>query len=368
VGTMRQRSEGTWELTVSAGRDAATGSYRRVIRTVKAATKREARAALSALEVEVGSGRVGPEDVTLAELLERWMEHLRSKGRSENTLYGYRRYIERDLVPALGSIRLSKLTALDIDRFYDSLTDRGLAAATVRQAHAILRAALNQAERWSLVGRNVAKLASPPRQPQRDQRPPTVEEVRALLAAAAELDPVLGVYVRLVAATGMRRAEACALKWGDLDVEVGVLTVRRSHVAVPGVRADKSTKTRSTRTVTLDPTTLDALAGLRAGYPEILSGSDQYMFTYDGVTPWRPDTVSARWAQARSRAGVDPTIRLHDLRHWQATQLLDAGVPLPTVAARLGHASGATTMKIYAHRTAHADAQAAGIVGDVLDP
>jgi len=66
--------------------------------------------------------------------------------------------------------------------------------------------------------------------------------------------------------------------------------------------------------------------------------------------------------------GVDSTIRLHDLRHWQATQLLDAGVPLPTVASRLGHASGATTMKIYAHRTAHADSQAAGIVSDVLDP
>jgi len=97
-----------------------------------------------------------------------------------------------------------------------------------------------------------------------------------------------------------------------------VLTVQRSHVAVPGVRTDKSTKTR--------------------------------------------------WAQVRDRAGVDQTIRLHDLRHWQATQLLDAGVPLPTVAARLGHASGATTMKIYAHRTAHADSQAAGIVGDVLDP
>jgi len=69
---------------------------------------------LLALEVEVGSGRIGSEDVTLADLLERWMEHLRSKGRSENTLYGYRRYIERDLLPALGSIRLSKLTALDI--------------------------------------------------------------------------------------------------------------------------------------------------------------------------------------------------------------------------------------------------------------
>ena len=68
----------------------------------------------------------------------------------------------------------------------------------------------------------------------------------------------------------------------------------------------------------------------------------------------------------RKKAGVDKSIRLHDLRHWQATQLLDPDVPLPTVAARLGHASGMTTIKIYAHRTAQADEQAATIVGDVL--
>lgn len=312
------------------------------------------------------SGRVGPDDVTLAELLDRWMEHLRSKGRSENTLYGYRRYIERDLVPALGSTRLSKLTALNVDRFYDSLTDRGLAPATVRQAHAILRAALNQAERWGLVGRNVAKLASPPAQPQRDQQPPTVAEVRSLLTAAAEIDPNLGAYVRLVAATGMRRSEACALQWGDLDLDAKTLTISRSHVAVPGTRTDKPTKTRTTRTVALDATTIDRLRALRESQPMPLSAPDQYMFTTDGTRPWRPDTASARWAKVRERAGVDPGVRLHDLRHWQATHLLDAGVPLPTVAARLGHASGTTTMKIYAHRTAEADETAAAIVSDAL--
>ena len=59
-------------------------------------------------------------------------------------------------------------------------------------------------------------------------------------------------------------------------------------------------------------------------------------------------------------------MRLHDLRHWQATQLLDAGVPVSTVAARLGHADGTTTTKIYAHRTERADEQAADVVGDAL--
>ena len=323
---MRQRSNGTWELTVAAGRDASTGTYRRVIRTVRASTKRDAKAALSELEVEVRSGRVGPDDVTLEELLDQWMEHLSVKGRSKNTLYGYRRYIERDLVPALGSTRLSKLTVLNVDRFYDSLTERGLAPATVRQAHAILRAALNQAERWGLVGRNVAKLASPPRQPQREQLPPTKDEVKALLAAATAEDPTFGVYVRLVAATGMRRAEACGLKWGDFESQATTINIRRSHVAVPGTRADQATKTRSTRVVRLDPTTVEMLTDLRECQPATRMEAECYMFTVDGATPWRPDSVSTRWARIRENAGVDSSVRLHDLRHWQATQLLDAGV------------------------------------------
>ncbi len=367
MGSMRQRSPGTWELTVSAGRDPGTGKYRRVIRTIEAATKRDAKAALSQLEVEARSGRVGPEDISLAQLLDRWMEHLRAKGRSENTLYGYGRYIERDLNPALGSVRLSKLTALDIDRFYAALQDRGLAPTTIRQAHAILRAALNQAERWGLVGRNVAKLASPPSQPQRVQEPPSEDELRRLLAAAADLDPDFGAYVRLVAATGMRRAEACALKWGDLDTDTGTLTIERTHVAVPGTREDKSTKTRSTRTVHLDPATLQTMLELRDSRPTELTAEASYIFTPDGMSAWRPDSVSARWARVRDLAGVTRAIRLHDLRHWQATQLLDSGVPLPTVAARLGHASGTTTLRIYAHRTAGADTQAAEVIGDLLN-
>jgi integrase len=92
-----------------------------------------------------------------------------------------------------------------------------------------------------------------------------------------------------------------------------------------------------------------------------------YVFSYDadGASAWRGDTVTARWSRTRLAAGVEG-VRLHDLRHWQATQLLDAGVPVPTVAARLGHADGTTTMKIYSHRTDRGDEQAAAVVAAAL--
>lgn len=377
MGTMRERTPGTWELVVSTGRDPATGRYRRVIRTLRTTSKREAKAALAKLEVEVAAGQVSALDLTLGELFERWLEHIAGLGRSDSTLYNYRKFIRRDINPRLGAMRLSKLSARDIDGLYSALTARGLAPATVRQIHAILRAALNQAERWGLVGRNVAKLASAPSQPQREQHPPTPEEVQALIVAAVELEPQFGVYVRLVAATGMRRAEACGLRWSDVDFDDGRLTIERSHLSLPGINGDRPTKTRTARRISLDPGTVEVLRSAWAAALEVATfcGVNSelrragYLFSFDpqGLIAWRGDVVSARWSRTREAAGVRRTIRLHDLRHWQATQLLDSGVPVPTVAARLGHVDGTTTMKIYAHRTERADGQAAAIVGNVLD-
>lgn len=374
MGTMRERSPGSWELTVSAGRDPTTGRYARVIRTARGA-KREARAALQQLEVEVANGLVGLEDPSVSDLLGRWLDHVKALGRSPSTLYNYRNCIARELVPVIGTIRLSKLTAGHLDQLYSSLRERGLAPATIRQVHAIIRAALHQAVRWGLVARNVASLASAPPLPQREQHPPTADEVLALIRAAEDLDSMFGLYVRLVAATGMRRGEACGLRWTDIDLDSGRVIVQRSHLALPGSVGDHPTKTRSMRTVTLDADSVVALnkAWRSARQLARFGGVDDdtrragYVFSFDvdGASAWRGDTVSGRWIRTRKAAGA-PGVRLHDLRHWQATQLLDAGVPVPTVAARLGHADGTTTLKIYAHRTIRGDEQAAEVVGAAL--
>lgn len=376
MGTMRERSPGRWELVVSAGRDAATGKYRRVVRTFASTSRREARAALAKLETEVAAGMVSFDDPTLADLLDRWMEHITSVGRAPTTLYHYRQYIDREIVPVLGAIRLSKLTALDIDGLYGRLRKRDLAPATIRQIHSILRASLNQAERWGLVQRNVARLASAPSQPQREQHPPELSEVLRLMAAAAEVSPMFGLYIRVMVATGARRAEVCGLRWSDVNFDANTLTVERSYTVLPGVRSDEPTKTRSKRTIVLDPATMvllrvgwdDAVAIAEVGTVDVERRRAGYIFAADpvGETAWRPDVANTWWAKARRAAGSAMSVRMHDLRHFQATQLLDAGVPVPTVAARLGHSDGTTTLKVYAHRTLKADQQAADVVGNLL--
>lgn len=274
----------------------------------------------------------------------------------------------------MGSIKLSKLTALDIDRYYAKLRKRGLAPATIRQIHAILRASLNQAERWGLVYRNVARLASAPSQPQREQQPPDAETVTSLMEAAYNVSPLFGLFVSLTAASGGRRSEVIGLRWSDLDV--ALLTIERNYMVLPGMRADQPTKTRTKRTLTLDPETLDELKQgwkTAADLAELCGITAEerrlgYIFTDDpaGRQAWRPDRANVRWAKARKLAGVDVSVRLHDLRHFHATHLLDAKVPVPSVAKRLGHADGTTTLKVYAHGTPEGDAASADVIGNVL--
>ena len=167
------------------------------------------------------------------------MEHLTAIDRADTTLYNYRRNIDREIVPVLGSIRLSKLTSLDIDRLYAKLRKRHLKPATIRQVHAVLRGSLNQAMRWGLVHRNVATLASPPPLEQSELQPPEPEMVRALLREAYAQDPMFGLYVRVAIAIGARRAEICGLRWTDIDLDAGMMSVMRSHIAIPGARGDR---------------------------------------------------------------------------------------------------------------------------------
>jgi integrase len=277
------------------------------------------------------------------------MEHLADLGRSDSTLYNCK-YIDREIVPALGSNRLSKLSPLDIDRFYTKLRKRGLSSSTIRQMHAILRASLNQAERWGLVNRNVAKLASAPSQEQREQLPPEPAMVRALLVAAREFDPLFGLY--------------CGSPWRSVRVGPGVRTPMERHrprgrlvvraASYLASRGEGRPADKTIGTVSLDP---DTIAALEAGWStavriaELVGMTDAerrqlYVFSTDplGRNAWRPDVASAKWEVARSRVPGGESVRLHDLRHFQATQLL-ARVQF-TGCRRLPPTQ--TTMKIYA--------------------
>ncbi len=155
--------------------------------------------------------------------------------------------------------------------------------------------------------------------------------------------------------TGLRRAELLALKWFDVDLDVGKLTVRRNYVRVPGKIIEKDTKTHQMRRISLDPATLEVLAEHRQRYEDMARQlqteprDDAFLFSHrpERDVPYDPDTVTHRYSKMCRQLGIDS--HLHALRHYSATELLSAGVDLRTVAGRLGHGGGgATTLRVYA--------------------
>lgn len=377
-GSMRQRGERSWNLRVYAGRDPVTGRKVSVERTVRG-TKREASKVLAALVAEVDSRPVvSAGKGTVAELCREWLAHA-TPSFSPKTVETTRMYIEDPIVPLLGSIKVAKLTPTDLDRFYRQLLQVGrsrgpYAPATIRRVHGILRRALTQGVRWGWIAHNPATDASPPKVPLKELKPPDPAQVVRVFNAAQEADPELATFIMLAASSGARRGELLALRWRDLDLEHGRLSIERGIVRVGDDIVEQGTKTHQSRRISLDGGTVSALKGHharmeeRAAAASVAITTESFVFTHavDGSSPWHPDSTSRAFRNICQQAGVTG-IRLHDLRHYVATRLLAAGVDVRTVAGRLGHRNPSTTLNVYSHFVPETDQEAAEALGRIFE-
>ena len=216
-GHLQQRGADSWRLKVFLGRS-PDGKKRYLERTVRG-TKDQAELELARLVVEAGEGRWVPTaPMTMAELLERWLR-LKESTVEPSTAKSYRWLAKQYVVPAFGDRTVASIRTMELDEFYASLRASGdvesrpLSARTVRLCHSVMRQSLDQARQWGVIARNPARDATPPSDRQTEVSPPTVAQVRDLLAGAFEEDASFGVYLWLLAVTGCRRGEGCALRW-----------------------------------------------------------------------------------------------------------------------------------------------------------
>ncbi len=372
-GHVRRRGR-SWQAIAYAGRDPDTGRKRYASRT--ASTKRGAEAKLAELLREVGEGQHAGRDAPFSELLLAWRQASapRWSPRWQQTV---RQTCEGYLTPALGAIALRKLRTVDFDRLYAdlqtgkrSLSGKPLSPASVRLVHSVARRALEQAIRWGWLERNPAARASVPTVHRSGVRAPSPDEVAAILEAVESQDDAL--FLRLAAVSGARAGELCALRWSSVEPEG--LIISASIALGDAGPVEKRTKTHAERRVPLDAGTLAELAAhrrrcaqraLACGVP---LAPDAYVFSLepDGSRPWRPDLASHRFARARRRAGVDPTVHLHSLRHFAATRMLAAGFDPAVGAARLGHRSTKVFLDVYSHAVEGRAREAADYLGSLM--
>ena len=297
---------------------------------------------------------------TVAHFLTDWLENTHRRRIRPRTYERYRETVDMHIIPSLGRYQLQKLTAQHVQGFYTKKADEGLAPATIIYYHSVLHNALDTAVKWGLVYRNVCDLVSPPRKQQFEIQALTMVQMQMLLATVR--GHKWEALYTLALATGMRRGELLGLKWQDINVETGILQVRRVLSRVPTnmperehvyVEAEPKTQ-KSRRSVMIAPFALEALKRHYASQLEAKLKADAYWQEYDYVfctlhgTHLNPNHVVEEFKKILNRAGL-PNIRFHDLRHSAATLLLSLGVHPKVVQELLGHTQISMTMDVYSH-------------------
>jgi integrase len=265
-----------------------------------------------------------------------------------------------------------------------------LSAARVHRIHTVVRSALGQAVKWGWIRRNPADHAEPGEILEEEVEPPADVDVVHLLAEAEQIDTRLALFLQLAIVTGARRGAICALRWNHIDLNPVTASARFTRVIVIGpdgtTNSDGTPRTsrpvdrpasrtkRSGRKVALDPYVVAALIAHRDLQAERAADAgavlppDAYVFSDDvrGEHPWRPDSTSRKYRHLRWWVKGLSESRLHDLRHFMATQLLGAGVDPKVVAQRGGWSRVATMLDRYAHALPVKDRAAADVLGGML--
>ncbi len=360
-GHIYQRAKGSWTIVYDLATDSVTGKRRQRSQTVKG-TKRDAERALREVLISLEQGSyVKPNKITLGELLRQWLRDYASMNTTDRTQESYTEIIERHLIPSLGKVWLTDLQAQHIQSYYANKLSEGrvdgkggLSARSVVYHHRILSKALDYAVKMGLVVRNVAKIVEPPRVARVTMHTLSPEEVIRFLDAARETDYY--VYFSTLLYTGLRRGELLALRWRNLDLENGKLTVvETAYKLGDGRYIIKEPKTpHSRRNVTL-PTSLVELFKVYRADQELLRiqlgvslYADDFVFIRPDGSPINPSAVTLAFRRIMKKAGLKD-LRIHDLRHTHATLMLMAGVHPKVVSERLGHANIGITLDIYSH-------------------
>ncbi|WP_375389117.1 tyrosine-type recombinase/integrase [uncultured Amnibacterium sp.] len=363
---------GSWGFALSAGKDSASGQ-RIQVRRMGFPTKRAAQAERARLLAQVASGRYSHDrSLTVREWLSEWLERRVRDGLRPSTTVMYRRYVERDLQPGLGHLRLSELRHHHVDRFLQAQLASGRGVVTVRRMHAVLSSALSAAHRLDLVEANAASnIGLPPERPQSRQMWEPAQVGRFLDNASTDR---LGPLFEIAVFTGLRRGELLGLQWADLDLDQGELVVRRQRVDAGGhaVEGEAKTAAGQNRRVGLGPVAIAAFETWattqktdQGAWQNQWQGAD-WVFTREDGAPLLPQFVTKRFERLVLQAQL-PTMTFHGLRHQHASLLIAQGIDLAVVSKRLGHSSIAITNDLYSHLLRDTNRQA-GEAAEALVP
>lgn len=396
-GSIRRRGKKSWELRFDlGGTDPLTGERRRRYHNFKG-SKRDAQSKLTELMAAASKGGyVDPSRLTVWEFLERWERDWAKDNISPKSVERYHQLVDAHVRPEIGAIKIQKLTPARLAELYVKLlrdgrrhpteAQKGLAPATVRYVHRVLHRAFGHAVRWGILASNPCEAVESPK------AAPAEIEILTEADVAAVLSKLKGRSMHLLAsvglATGMRRGELLALRWQDIDLNIGRVQIDRSleqtkprpdavdALAKRGLRFKLPKTKRGRRQITLPVSIVAELRAHKRSQAEqrLAAGlgrdaDDALVFRQPDGEPLLPNSVSTEWRRLVRDLGL-PKVSLHAWRHTHASQLIASGLDILTISRRLGHSKPSITLDIYGHLFSASDDRAAAVFeqayGDVL--
>jgi integrase len=368
-GSIYQRSaDGLWCGVALLGYDIRG---RMIRKTVTAKSRAEVTRKLAQLRRQVDAGKVSTvKTPTLSELMKRWFETVLSREVARSTYDNYHTVVKYHVLPVLGRRKVTDITVADVDRLLALKLGAGLSPSTVHRVRALISQCLDQGVRWGDVPTNVARLSRPPKMVRPEGRTLTREQAQQLLETL-KTHRHESLYL-LMLSTGMRRGEALGLKWEDLNLENGIVRIKRNLKREGGRIVTADTKTlKSRRAVNVPAPVLEALQKNRdlqevekaeLGDPWVDSG---FIFTTSIGTPIDPRNLYREFSQICEKAGLGHW-HPHELRHSAASLMLASGVKLQVVSEVLGHSSIRMTADVYGHILDPDRQHAASAMSEVL--
>ncbi len=348
-GAVYQTSEGPWRAEVRLPNGKT--------KYFQAATQAAVLGKKKAFEQQLAQGIESLDgEQSVKTFLERWLTDVQKGAVRTSTYESYEQVLRNRVYPHLGKLKLSKVTGQHIQALYGELTKDGLSPASVVRTHAILHKAFRQAVRWRIIPRNPVDEVQRPRIPRHEMKTLTVEQVRALVDAAS--NPLWRALFALAGTHGLRRGEALAVRWNDIDLVVGTLSVVRTlhHPKGGGFEFSEPKTKNGRRKIRLAQHVLSELKAHRTeqlahrlAVGELWADED-LVFANEFGRPLGEDKVTENFHRALERAGL-PRVRFHDLRHTAATNMMALGVHAKVVQETLGHGNVGITLDIYSHVT-----------------
>lgn len=366
TGSIRQKKtqDGIhYQVVIEGGRDPLTGKRVRAFKTVKG-SKREANAVMHQMIAQMNQGIITQKRAKLnvGTWMDQWIA-LYLPNIEETTRIGYQSKIKCYIKPALGKILLESLRANHVQKMVNDMLADGLSPKNIRDTFNNVNAAMKQAVKLRMIPYNPCEGVVLPKLKRYKAQVYDVREITDLLTIAKGTS--MYIPILLCVTVGLRRGELLALRWEHIDFEKELICIRENMVRGEKGYVIKAPKTEAgIRDVHVGKEVIQELRHARAEYCRDLIAygvgfhDDGFIVRQENGKPLTPDVMSQKWRRFIAAHDL-PSIRFHDLRHSNATALIQAGVNPKVVQQRLGHADVSVTLNTYTHVLPEMDIEAA---------